>query len=150
MPPELKIQLIAAFWGWAEEEGRTTYIQVQADHGTLLPSAFIVNGVIVLNITSEATNQLHFAATRLSFQGRFGGKVSMVEVPAERISAVFIKDTAIGLVFPIADSPAEGEATPAAPKLSKLSKVSTATETSEKPHNDDEPPPPPKPRLKRL
>lgn len=109
MPPKLKNRLISALWEWAEEENRTTYMQVHADHGTRLPPGFVKNNQIILNISSTATHRLQMGEARIGFQARFGGRIFEVEVPAERISAVYIKDSDIGLVFPITDSPTQGD-----------------------------------------
>lgn len=154
MPPELKMQLISTFWNWAEREGLVTYLQVQEDHGTVLPTAFIADGSIILNITQEATNRLSFDLRSLHFQGRFSGRIMEVSVPAERISAIFIKDTAIGLVFPVTDSPRAFETskldqnTPR-PHMTKLSKISKSYE-NDSPSPPEKKPPTSTSKLKKI
>lgn len=105
MPPELKINLVSTFQQWADDNSYVTYVQVVVDEGVAVPNEFVQDGRIILNISSQATNNLSFTDNTINFKARFAGLVREVYIPIERVNAIFIKDTNIGLGLPLSDSP---------------------------------------------
>ena len=99
-----KPYLIRAIHEWCTEEGFTPYLAVAVDESTRVPREAVKNGEIVLNVGNEATNQLRIANDAVTFQARFNGRVFLVMVPIERVSAIYARENGQGMAFEIGES----------------------------------------------
>lgn len=157
-----KPYLLRALYEWCTDNGYTPYIVVVVDASTRVPSEFVKNGEIVLNISFEATGNLKMDNDFIHFKARFGGVAREIEVPVANVSAIYARENGQGMAFEVqreepgpAKKKPRGELAKASgPKISPvLSSVPPAPEP-EKPPGEDPPPEPPgkggRPRLTRI
>jgi stringent starvation protein B len=96
-----KPYLVRAFYDWIVDSSCTPYLQVMVDYpGVDVPAGYAEDGVMVLNISPSATNQLQLGQTHISFWARFHGKPMGVTVPVESVLAIFAKENGQGMGFP--------------------------------------------------
>ena len=95
-----KPYLLRAIFEWAEDNGFTPQVLVNAETGGVeVPKNHIVDGQIVLNISSSAI-QLHVMDNEcLSFSARFGGVEQDIFLPIESILAIFARENSQGIFF---------------------------------------------------
>ena len=95
-----KPYLMRAIFEWAEDNGFTPQVLVNAEaDGVEVPAAHIVDGQIVLNISSSAV-QLHVMDNEcLSFSARFSGVEQDIFLPIEAILAIFARENSQGIFF---------------------------------------------------
>ena len=100
-PPLSPLQpyLIRAWHEWMMDNGLTPFIQVRVDNSVAVPSEFVQDGEIVLNISTEATGSLHLGNEEIRFQTRFSGRVRDIAVPVTHITAIFARENGQGMVF---------------------------------------------------
>jgi stringent starvation protein B len=84
-------------------------VVVKVDEHTRVPTEFVKDGEIVLNVSSEATRDIKIDNERIQFAARFSGVSREISIPIGRVSGIFAKETGQGLAFQIP----EGEALPA-------------------------------------
>jgi len=158
-----KPYLIRAIHEWCADSGLTPYIAVVADAGVNVPSEFIRNGEIVLNISPLATNRLKLGNDVIEFQARFGGVAREVVVPIEKVIAVYARESGQGMAFDVARAAPSGTdaigantenaKTLPGPAQMSLVPVRAPAETAEN-NEPSEPPPPPRagdrPKLTRI
>src|SRR3954464_8240377 len=94
-----KPYLVRAICEWCADNGLTPYIAVKVDAATRVPTAFVKNGEIVLNISTTATRRLTVDNESIQFNARFGGVSQEVHVPMGTVSGVFAKETGYGFAF---------------------------------------------------
>lgn len=129
-----KPYLIRAIYEWCVDQGLTPYVAVLVDGQTKVPTEFIKDGQIVLNVSYTATRHLKIGNDFINFSARFNGSSRELEVPIQAVIGVFAKENGQGLFFHATEEvTASAEVYPSA---------APSTPTSE---GDDEPPPPPKP-----
>ncbi len=104
--------LIRALFEWILDNDCTPYLVVSANFpGVAVPSAYVENGRIVLNISPQAVRHLDIGNQELRFDGRFGGKPFQVVAPIAAVMAIYAKETGQGTAFevdPNAPTPPEG------------------------------------------
>jgi stringent starvation protein B len=103
-----KPYLIRAIHQWCSDSGYTPYVSVKVDANTRVPTEYVKDGEIVLNVGYDATHRLTIGEETLQFAARFNG----VSIPIEAVLGIFARENGKGLYFPPEDTPAEG-ATPA-------------------------------------
>lgn len=113
---------LRALYEWCVDSGYTPYVTVKVGKGAKVPTAYVKDGQIVLNIGPAAVRNLQMDNDWLSFSARFGGVAQVIEVPVASVVAIYAKETGEGMAF-------QGAETPQA----------AAEETGEGP---EEPPPP--------
>lgn len=92
--------LLKAFCDWIVDNGLTPYIVVDAVlPGVEVPTKFVKDGQIVLNISPSACVNLNVDLEGVSFQARFSGQPMQVYVPCIAISAVYARENGAGTVF---------------------------------------------------
>ena len=98
--PSTKPYLMRAIFEWAEDNGFTPQVLVNAEApDVLVPLAHIVDGQIVLNISSSAV-QLHIMDNEcLSFSARFSGVEQNIFLPMGAILAIFARENSQGIFF---------------------------------------------------
>ena len=95
-----KPYLLRAMFEWAEDNGFTPQVLVNAEvAGVEVPRDHVVDGQIVLNISSGAV-KLHLMDNEcLSFSARFGGVERDIFLPIEAILAIFARENSQGIFF---------------------------------------------------
>ena len=81
---------------------------------TRVPTAFVKNGEIVLNVGPLATHKLTMDNEWTLFNARFNGTSQEVAVPFSAVIGIFAKETGYGMGFQPALDAAGSEATDAA------------------------------------
>jgi stringent starvation protein B len=99
-----KPYLVRAFYDWIVDSGCTPYLQIQINYpGVVAPEGFDDEGVLVLNVSGQATNRLQLGDQSIDFEARFRGKAMLVHVPMPAVLAIFAKENAQGMGFPPPD-----------------------------------------------
>lgn len=99
--PDASIQpyLLRAWHEWCGDQGYTPYIVVSVDEHVQVPSEFVRDGEIVLNVSVEATHALVLGNDAVRFSARFGGRARDVVVPCDRVRAIYARETGQGMAF---------------------------------------------------
>jgi len=126
-----KPYLIRAIYEWCVDQGFTPYMAVQVDPHTRVPSGYVRDGQIVLNIGSEATHQLKIDNDQVTFQARFNGVAHQIIVPISNVMAIYARENGQGMAFEVSGAQ---ESAPAG-------KAPDAADTTPP---EDRPPPPPR------
>ena len=91
------------------EQGYTPYLAVRVNAKTRVPTAFVKNGEIVLNVGPLATHQLKMDNDWVLFNARFNGTSQEVAVPFSAVIGIFAKETGYGMGFQPALDAAESD-----------------------------------------
>lgn len=94
-----KPYLIRAIYDWCGDSGLTPYLAVRVDEQTRVPTAYVRDGEIVLNLSMDAVRNLHLGNEEITCGGRFGGVPHEIIVPMAAVIGIFAKETGQGLVF---------------------------------------------------
>jgi len=118
-----------AIFEWTEDNGFTAQVLVDAEaDGVEVPKAHVVDGQIVLNISSSAV-QVHTMDNEcISFSARFSGVEQNIFLPIDSILAIFARENSQGIYFEdMGDDGADPEPT-APPRVpSEPTKLKTKT-----------------------
>ncbi len=118
-----------ALYDWILDNNCTPYILVDASReGVVVPTEYVKDGQIVLNISPAAVRALDIGNDTIAFDGRFGGEALTIFVPIEALMAIYARENGQGMVFEVEASPVQGE-----------------PENTEEPEMPPEPPKRPKP-----
>ncbi|MFT6712521.1 MAG: stringent starvation protein B, partial [Arenicella sp.] len=95
-----KPYLLRAIFEWTEDNGFTPQVLVNAEaSGAQVPRNHVVDGQIVLNISSNAV-QLHIMDNEcISFSARFSGVEQDIYLPIASILAIFARENSQGIFF---------------------------------------------------
>ena len=92
--------LIRAIREWAMDNGLTPQLLVDAGvDGIVIPEGYVQNGKIVLNVHSQAVNDLQLENEFITFSARFGGVSHVINLPIQSVLAVFARENGQGLFF---------------------------------------------------
>ena len=98
--------LVPAFYDWIVDQGHVPHLVVNAGaDGVMVPTAFVEDGHIQLNIGPNAVRDFHMDRSGISFEARFAGQPERIYVPMHAIRAIVDRDTGQGATFP--DEPGE-------------------------------------------
>ncbi len=101
-----KPYLLRAMVEWAEDNALTPLIAVDATvPGVRVPAAYVEEGRITLNISFSALNQRQISNELVTGHARFGGRSEYLEVPLAAVSALVVRETGEGMVFPDEETP---------------------------------------------
>ena len=113
--------LLRAMYEWISDSGYTPHLIVDAQQaGVEVPTAYVKDGKIVLNLSGSATQGLQLRNDAVEFDARFSGIVHHVRVPIGAILGVYARETGEGMIF------SEGE--PESPEPPKPSGESPAAD----------------------
>jgi len=159
-----KPYMLRAIYEWCTDNGYTPYLAVKVDGQTRVPTQFVKNGEIVLNISFEATSGLKMENDSIHFNARFGGVSREIFVPVANVVAIYARENGQGMAFDVPKSSSEDlfeeqgsdlkETTAPSPSLTAV--ISTQNEKTADPLTtspDDSPQPPKKggrPTLTRI
>lgn len=89
-----------ALYEWLLDNDHTPYIVADATReNVVVPTQFVQNGQIVLNITPTAVRDLHIGNEMISFNARFSGEPMEVWVPLEALMAIYSRESGAGMAF---------------------------------------------------
>ncbi|BDF96413.1 MULTISPECIES: ClpXP protease specificity-enhancing factor [Pseudoalteromonas] len=92
--------LLRAFFDWIVDNQCTPHLVVNADFPAVqIPTQFVQDGQIVLNISPSAVTQFSMDNQQLSFNARFGGQPMQVYVPIGAVLAIYARENGEGTVF---------------------------------------------------
>jgi stringent starvation protein B len=92
--------LLRAMYEWINDSGYTPHLIVDAQQpGVEVPTAYIKDGKIVLNLSNSATQRLQLRNDQVEFDARFSGIVHHVRVPMRAILGVYARETGEGMIF---------------------------------------------------
>lgn len=96
-----KPYMLRAMYEWCVDNGLTPHLLVAVNKKTRVPSAYVKNGEIVLNINYSATKNLLIANDAITFSARFGGVASNVYVPIDAVRGIFARENGQGMFFEV-------------------------------------------------
>ena len=115
-----KPYLLRALYEWCVDNGYTPHVAVKVDSRTQVPSEYVKNGEITLNVSPSAVHKLQLGNELIEFSARFAGVARQIAVPIANVYAIYARETGHGMTFDVdAAKPATqavAEAEPAAPK----------------------------------
>lgn len=92
--------LLRAFYEWIVDNNCTPYLVVDATvSGVKVPTQFIQNGQIVLNVLPSAVGNLQLGNDAVTFNARFGGQPFALYIPVSAVLAIYAKENGAGTVF---------------------------------------------------
>ncbi len=95
-----------ALYEWIVDNDCTPYVLVDATVAdVIVPSQFVKDGQIVLNISPGAVMELNISNQAVSFNGRFGGVATDVYVPVSAVIGIYARENGQGMVFEPEDHP---------------------------------------------
>jgi len=131
--PSRRPYLLRAMHEWMGDAGFTPHVIVDATRPDVeVPTAYVKDGKIVLNVSLHATQRLQLQNQWLEFDARFSGVVHHVRVPIAAVLGIYARETGEGMVFndgdpqvPPPGEPRAPEETPprSGPKRAKLTVV---------------------------
>jgi stringent starvation protein B len=102
--------LLRAFYEWIVDNNCTPYLVVDATFsGVKVPTQFVQNGQIVLNVTPSAVGNLQLANDAVTFNARFGGQPFALYIPVNAVLAIYAKENGAGTVFTLEEEEDEAE-----------------------------------------
>ena len=137
--------MVRAINEWLVDNNLTPHVLVDATRpGVQVPSAYVQEGRIVLNVAPGAVRDLFIRNEALSFSARFGGIPMQVHVPMSAVLAIYARENGQGMAFPPAEDMAPPPATFAAP-VSSADPSRLVQLVSSEPGDEDSDPHPPGP-----
>jgi len=105
--------LIRALYEWLLDNELTPHLLVDAEQdGVLVPTQFVDQGRIVLNIGQTAVRSLELGNELITFNARFSGKPMDVMVPPSAVLGIYARENGRGMLFPDESTAGENEAPP--------------------------------------
>lgn len=93
--------MIRALYDWILDNRMTPYLLVNAAHPqALIPTQFVQDGKIVLNISPTAVRALVLGNERIDFDARFAGVAMDVVVPVDAVLGIYARENGRGMLFP--------------------------------------------------
>lgn len=140
--------LLRAFYDWIIDNDLTPYMVIDVNYPNVqVPTKFINNGQIVLNLSPSACVNFNMDLEYIEFQARFSGQPMNVSFPVASVSAVYAKENGAGTVFTVPEVSEMPE--PAVEdKPAKKSTLSTVKSVEPKPVSSVDDKPPTKPTKK--
>lgn len=92
--------IMRALYEWIVDNDCTPYLLVDATRpGVEVPSQYVKDGQIVLNVSPSAVIDLLIGNEWVSFNGRFGGTPTDILVPVAAIVGIYARENGQGMVF---------------------------------------------------
>ncbi|MEQ3512047.1 ClpXP protease specificity-enhancing factor [Pseudoalteromonas sp. BZB3] len=92
--------LLRAFYDWIVDNECTPHLVVNAEYPAVqVPTQFVQDGQIVLNISPSAVTHFDMDNQQLSFNARFSGQPIQVYVPMGAVLAIYARENGEGTVF---------------------------------------------------
>jgi stringent starvation protein B len=97
--PSTRSYLIRALHQWCMDHGFTPHIAVKVDDLVQVPQQYVVNGEIVLNVSTDATSGLLIGQDHIEFKARFGGVAQQIMLPVDHVIAIYSRENGQGMAF---------------------------------------------------
>ena len=95
-----KPYLIRAIYEWIIDNELTPYLVINAEAPDIqVPTDYIEDGRIVLNISPKACRGLHLENDRVVFSARFNGDAFQIFAPPSAVLAIYAKENGRGMMF---------------------------------------------------
>ncbi len=92
--------LLRALLDWISDNGLTAHLLVDATRaGVVVPTQFVQDGKITLNIGPAAVQGLEIGNEWIAFSARFAGKPMQVSVPVGAVLAIYARENGQGMMF---------------------------------------------------
>lgn len=92
--------MLRALYEWIVDSGGTPHLLVDANFpGVLVPPFAVRDGRVVLNVAPRAVRDFAIGENRVSFECRFGGRSTAVEVPPDAVLAIYAQENGAGMAF---------------------------------------------------
>lgn len=134
--------LIRALHDWCTDNGFTPYIAVHVDRSVQVPTEYVSNNEIVLNIGFDATSGLDLGNDFIQFKARFGGVAREIIIPVDHVVAIYARENGQGMAFPAPEPLVEGAALPTPTPATAEPRRSGLRLASETDDNEDDGTPP--------
>lgn len=96
-----KPYLIRALYDWIVDNGCTPHLLVEAkDERVKVPTQYVKDGSIVLNIAPGAVRDLLLGNDTISFSARFGGVAHEVIFPVSAARMIYARENGQGMSLP--------------------------------------------------
>ncbi|HMM75392.1 MAG TPA: ClpXP protease specificity-enhancing factor [Gammaproteobacteria bacterium] len=96
-----KPYLIRALYDWIIDNGCTPHLLVEAkDSRVRVPTQYVKDGSIVLNIAPGAVRDLVLGNDAISFNARFGGVAHEVYFPVSAARMIYARENGQGMSLP--------------------------------------------------
>ena len=93
--------LIRALYEWLVDNELTPYLLVDASRDAVhVPSRYVEEGRIVLNVSPSAVRDLNLGNELISFEARFGGTGFAISLPPDAVLGVYARENGKGMLFP--------------------------------------------------
>jgi len=106
-----KPYLLRALYEWCVDNGYTPHLAVKVDSRSQVPSEYVKNGEITLNVSPSAVHKLQMGNELIEFSARFAGVARQISVPVTCVYALYARETGHGMTFDVE--------TPKAPTLAE-------------------------------
>jgi stringent starvation protein B len=91
---------VRAVYEWLNDNNMTPYLLLDATApGVRVPTQFVKDGRITLNIAPGAINNLFIRNEGISFGARFSGSPMQIDAPMTAVLAIFARENGEGLFF---------------------------------------------------
>jgi stringent starvation protein B len=153
-----KPYLLRALYEWCVDNGYTPHLAVKVDSRSQVPSEYVRNGEITLNVSPSAVHKLQMGNELIEFSARFAGVARQISVPVTCVYALYARETGHGMTFdvdapkPAVQADAEKETGAAGPSSGKPGPSNEAGPALPAPAPTTEPTKPTggKPQLRRI
>jgi stringent starvation protein B len=102
-----KPYLLRALYEWCVDNGYTPHLAVKVDSRSQVPSEYVRNGEITLNVSPSAVHKLQMGNELIEFSARFAGVARQISVPVTCVYALYARETGHGMTFDV-DAPKPG------------------------------------------
>lgn len=114
--------IIRAIYEWIVDNDCTPHLLVDANaDDVVVPSAYVSDGQIVLNISPTAVVSLQMGNDAISFNGRFGGQPIDIYAPIAAIMGIYARENGQGMIFEAEPSPEPPPEKPGPPERGRPS-----------------------------
>jgi stringent starvation protein B len=96
-----KPYLLRALYEWCVDNGYTAHLAVKVDSRSQVPSEYVRNGEITLNVSPSAVHKLQMGNEMIEFSARFAGVARQISVPVAGVYALYARETGHGMTFDI-------------------------------------------------
>lgn len=100
-----KPYLIRAIHEWCEDNAFLPYLATVVDKQTLVPTEYVEDNRIVLNIANRSTKDLLIDNEWITFKATFNGVIVDVAIPVGNVLAIFAKENGQGMQFQVEEMP---------------------------------------------
>jgi stringent starvation protein B len=96
-----KPYLLRALYEWCVDNGYTAHLAVKVDSRSQVPSEYVRNGEITLNVAPSAVHKLQMGNDLIEFSARFAGVARQISVPVAGVYALYARETGHGMTFEV-------------------------------------------------